>query len=55
MPGNIWLILLGRMASVVTACSVAAAEFKQKCASTYMIAVSLRLKFKAAAAICMDI
>jgi hypothetical protein len=37
MPGNIWLILLARMSSVVTACIVAAAEFEQKRASTYMI------------------
>jgi hypothetical protein len=55
MPGNVWLILLARMSSVVTACVVVAAEFKQTCASTYMIAVSVRLKFKAGTAICVDI
>jgi hypothetical protein len=46
MPGNVWLILLARMSSVVTACAVAGAGFERKRASTYMIAVSVRLKFK---------
>jgi hypothetical protein len=40
MPGNVWLIPVGRdgLAAVVTACGFAAAKFEQSAASTYMIA-----------------
>ena len=46
MPGNIWLILIAAIAVGGNGLRLCGNEVQAKCASTYMIAVSVRLKFK---------